>query len=263
MKTYYLLSLSFLLLLSCTQEEPTVINCSPTSVTIFNTSATDYLFSPNGDALKLSSIDAYIGTDQNAKYTYEYNAGLISQITSTDNTGAVLVYNATYSGSNLEKLTVYQDGSTTIPQIEMRYIYSGNTITAIESWYGNAAGTLFQIGHSAFSYDGNGDLITNESNLDIAALFTLAFGSDPTSYSPILFFTASYVTSNSPNPLAGSYSFAQPEYSIMKNLPSSVSITDFDGVVTTDDYTFESDANGYTTKATSGTKYLDATYECK
>ena len=101
-----------------------------------------------------------------------------------------------------------------------------------------------QIGHSSFSYDGNGDLVKSEFNLDFIAFFAIALGFDPESYAPEVFYTNSYVSSNSPNPLAGSFSFTDVEYSIMKNLPVSITITDIDGNVTSDNYEFEFDEHG-------------------
>ncbi len=258
MKKYYLLSLGFLFLLSCTSEEPTVVNCSPTSVKIANNSESVYTFSDG----KLTGINAAIGTDQSATYVYEYSGDEISRITSTNNDGTSNEYKATYSGSDLSKLANFQPGTTT-PAIELRYIYNGDKVSSYESWYGNAAGTLFQVGNTDFGYDSNGNLLQSEVNFDIAALFTIAFGSDPTSYAPQTLFVTEYVPSNSANPLYGSYAFNNQDYAIMKNLPASYKMTDLDGNITSESFEFDVDENGNTTNATgSDGSTLGAVYTC-
>lgn len=258
MKKYYFISIGLLFLLSCTSEEPTVINCTPTSVKLVNNSESVYTFS----AGNLTDINAAINTDQSARYAYEYSGDQISKITSTDNAQTVLEYNATYSGSDLTKLTNFEPG-TTKTLIELRYVYNGDKVSSYESWYGNVDGTLFQIGHTNFGYDGNGNLIQSEVNFDIAALFTIAFGSDPTSYAPQTLFVTEYVPSNSTNPLYSSYSFNNQDFSIMKNLPASIKVTDLDGNITSESFEFDVDENGNTTNATgSNGSTFGAAYTC-
>lgn len=259
MKKYYSIAIGLLFLLSCTTEEPTVINCSPTSVKLANNSESDYTFSEG----KLTGIRSNSDTpDETVIYDYEYSGDQISRITSTDNAGNVLEYVATYSGTSLSKLTNFQSGTTT-PQIELIYIYNGDKVSSYESWYGNASGTLFQMGHTAFGYDSNGNLVQSEVNFDIAAFFTLAFGSDPTSYAPQTLFVTEYVPSNSSNPLYGTYAFNNQDFSIMKNLPASIKSTDIDGNVTSESFEFDVDENGNATNATgSHGSTFGAVYTC-
>lgn len=258
MKRFYLISLGFLFLLSCTTEEPTIVNCSPVSVKIFNNSESVFTFT-NG---KLNSIDAYKGTDQNAKSTYSYNGDLIDKISTTGIDGITYDYMAIYTGTNLLKLTYAEPGSSN-SLIELRYIYNGDKVSSFESWYGNGSGTLFQIGHTNFGYDSNDNLIQSQVYLDLVAFISIAFGIEPGAYFPEQLFVYEYVTSDSPNPLYGTYAFSNQDYSLLKNLPASIKITDVDGNVTSESFEFETDENGNTVNATgSDGSYVQGTYQC-
>jgi hypothetical protein len=197
----------------------------------------------------------YDGTDSSFTYNYTYTSNALSNIARTED-GVRIDYAVTLTGTKVSKFT--SKTSTGKNKEEIRWIYNNEQATQSQVWYANQAGTLFQVGHNAYSYDSKGNLTKSDSYLDIAAYFILAFGGDPTGYAPILFNSIAYEPSDAANPLKGQYFMDNLDMAIMINLPQKIIYSG-----RSESYVIQKDGNGLPTKATSGAKYMDITYVCK
>jgi len=263
MKRNLILLISILLFTGCVLEEVTVPTCYPVSATLFDKTSTNFTFeADDAGGQRLSIISVFHGTDSSYTYTYNYSGNQITTITKLED-GESEVYEATYSATKLTKLTQREPINNSVA-LEIRIVYNGNNISNYEIWFASVTGTLYQISHISYTYDSEGNITKSKSNIDLAAIFTLAFAEEPTSYSPILLTSSEYEVSGSLNPLYNTFFLDRPDQSIMRNLPLSITLNDElnGGVIRTENYSIETDANGYPTKAISGAKYVEATYMC-
>ncbi|GHN00987.1 hypothetical protein WSM22_24760 [Cytophagales bacterium WSM2-2] len=250
-----------LFLISCGGSDPKPSNasCLPESATYFDRAYTRFAITIADDKASLNTVKVYDGTDSAYTYSYSYNAGLLTQIKQTIvKTGVTRTYTVTYTNSKISKLAS--------PDDEFRLVYnSDGTVQQVQGWSPNSTGTFFEVSHFAFSsYDGSGNFTKMEINVDIVALFTLAFGSNPTSYTPILLSSEVHEISSSPNPLFGLFFPDRPDFFAMKNIRSKITVKNSSGVVaSTETYSITTGSNGMPAKASSGAKYLEASYSCK
>jgi len=241
---------------SCKNDEPKLV-CTAGSVTLFDKAFTRFTLSLNSVTgfTQLDLVKVYDGTDSSHAYNYTYTQNALSNIARTED-GVRIDYAVTLTGTKVSKFTSKTSGGKN--KEEIRWIYSNDQATQTQVWYANEAGTLFQVGHNAYSYDAKGNLTKSDSYLDIAAYFTLAFGGDPTGYAPILFNSITYEPSDAFNPLKGQYFIDNLDMAIMINLPQKITYTG-----KSESYVIQKDGNGLPTKATSGAKYMEVTYLCK
>jgi len=264
MKKIYLLFIGTALFLSCAvdDEEPTLADCAPTSVTLFDEAFTNFIFGSDGDGgQRVNTINVYANTDSTIVYTYSYGTDL--ETISITEDGATIVYNATFENGKLSKLSTA--GGTNELAGEIRLVYSGSNVSSLETWV-KADGILYQVGHFNMTYDGSGNVIRSEINFDFVMVFTIAFGGVPTSpYAPAFFGSVDYEygSDSAPNPLYGTYFMENPDMGLLKNMPVNIVHKDNAGSVTSSDaYTITFDDNGYPIKSTSGATYIEATYVC-
>jgi len=263
----YLALIGFIAIFSCsTEPEPTItpVSCSPTSVTFFDEAFTRLTYEPDGSgSQQLSMVSVYDGTDSSYFYTYTYNTRL-ETISQTED-GETTIYNAIYDSDKLIKLSV-EDAPGEVSS-EIRFVYNGSNMSSADIWAKASDSKLYQIAHSSLTYDGDGNLILAEINIDIVALLTIAFGGAPdAAYAPVIASSIGYEygQEDAPNPIYGSYYVENPDMTFMKNLPVSIVLKDENGIVTESEaYTITLDENGYPTKSVSGAKYLEAIYDCK
>lgn len=256
---WFFLFLIFLLV-ACSADEGPI--CSVNTVTIFERAFTRFTFTRNpAGAATLDLIKVYDGTDSSYTYSYTYSSGALTTITRAED-GVTTSYTVTIDGSKVTKLNSKTPAGKN--QDEIRFVYNNEQVTQSQSWLANAAGTLFQVGHQVYTYDSKGDLTKVETYIDLLALFSLVFGLDPSAYSPIVIASAIYEPSNSANPLKGHYYLDNLELSFMQNIPKKITYKDLNGAtISSDTYTIEQDGSGLPSKATSGSKYVEATYTCQ
>jgi len=257
-----IISILSLVLVSCGGKDPAPNKaCQANSVVNFDKAFTRFDFQEIDSKLVLNTIKVYDGTDSAYVYTYHFANGQLSTIAyagvGSKKLGESKLYNATYDGTNLAKLTVAN-------KEEIRLVYNNSKIAQSQSFLANNVGTMFQVGHEAFTYDGNGNLTQSQIYVDLVSLFTIAFGSDPTSYSPILFTSVVIEPSTYPNPLKDHVFIDNLALSLMNKMPQKITYKDLTGnPLFTDSYSFTTDSNGQVSRATAGTKYVEATYVCK
>jgi hypothetical protein len=265
MKKIYLVFISFTIFFSCSTEDQVIpATCSPTSVTMFDESFTRLTFGTSDNGQQITKTSVHDDTDSVIVYDYAY-AGNLESITRRED-GESKIYTADFNGSTLEKLST-NDPISGKSLEEIRFTYSGNNIMTYESWIVAPSGTLYQIAHTAYSYNSRGDLVSSEFYLDVIMLFTLAFEQEPTiSYAPSFFGSSvfEYGQELAPNPLKGVLFFENSDAYVMENVPIKVTEKDKDGNVSnTEDYTLTFDDNGNPIKATAGAISMEAIYTCQ
>ena len=249
----------FILVSSCGTDETV---CSVNSVTVFDKTFTRFTFSRNSTgAAILDLVKVNDGTDSSYTYSYTYSSGVLTNVMRTED-GAVINYVVTMDGNKVSKFASKTPAGKN--QDETRLMYSGEQVTSSQSWLANEAGTLFQIGHTIYTYDSRGDLTKSETYIDLLALFSLVFGLDPSGYSPVVFGTAFYEPSNADNPMNGHFYLENLDMTFLLHVPQKITSKDVNGtIVSVDTYTIEQDGSGLPTKAISGAKYVEATYTCQ
>lgn len=261
MKIHNCVSLFLIILLAAcnTVEDPV---CSVSAVTIFDKSFTRFIFSRNSaGTATLDLIKVHDSTDSSYTYSYTYSSDALTNIIRAED-GVSTNYAVTLTGTKVTRLNSKTAAGKN--QDEIRLVYNNEQVTQSQSWLANPAGTLFQIGHQVYTYDSNGNLIKSETSIDLEAFFSLAFELDPSGYSPMMFGSIIYESSNAANPLKEHYYLDNLETSFMLNIPQKVTYKDMNGVtVSSDIYAIERDGSGLPTKATSGSKYVEATYTCQ
>jgi hypothetical protein len=265
MKKIYLLFAGITLFLSCTDDdEPTMVECSPTSVTLFDEAFTNFVFGDDGNGgQRVDNIVVYANTDSSFLYSYIYDGTNLKSITVNEG-GTNLVYEAFYDNNKLSILATA--GGPEDLAGELRLSYNGDNMSSLETWVEAIDGNFYQIGHFTMTYDGSGNMTRSEINLDFIALFTIAFGSSPTEpYTPAFFGSVEYEygQDKSPNPLYGVYFMENPDMGFLRNLPINIIHKDETGSVTESlGFVITLDENGYPIKSTSGATYIEATYVC-
>ena len=266
MKHIYLWLIGLTIITSCTKDsdpEITPVTCSPTSVTLFDKAFTRLVFGPDDEGgQQLNKVTVYEGTDSSYVYTFTYSTRLES--ISLLEEGETVVFTAAYDNENLVKLST-GDSPGDI-SAEFVFVYSGSRVSSAETWVKATDNNLYKIAHTALIYSGDGNLSRSETNIDLVALLTIAFGGVPDApYAPFVAASTEYDygSEDAPNPIFGSYFMENPDMIYMQNLPISITYKDENGNVTNSEaYTITLDDNGYPIEAISGIKYLEATYDC-
>ena len=248
------------LLAACSRVENPV--CSINKVTIFDKAFIRFTFFRNSaGAATLDLVKVYDGTDSSYTYSYTYSSGALTTILRTED-GVTTNYTVTMDGTKVTKLSSKTPAGKS--QDEIRLMYNNDQAIQAQSWLANDAGALFQIGHQVYTYDSKGNLILSEIYIDLVAFFSLAFGADPSGYTPKIFGTTGYEPSNAANPLIGHYYLDNLDTSFMLNIPQKITHKDLNGkTVATDTYTIQQDGSGLPTKTNSGAKYMEAVYSCQ
>ena len=250
-----LMLVSILFVSSCGSEDDLV--CSVNSVTISDNASTNFNFSRKSDgSAQLNLVTVYEGTDSSYTFSYTYSSsGSLTNIIRNED-GVTLNYEVSYDGDNVSSFL--SKNSSGVNQDELRLVYSGGRVSQTQAYLANSSGTLFQVGHNTYSYDGDGNLTARGTYLDLASIFSLLFGFDPATYSPLLLDNATFQASSYANPLNGHYFMDNFDLCLMVNLPQKITYT-----TKTENYSFDSDGSGLPTKATAGSKSIEMVYTCQ
>lgn len=264
MKNFYILLISSVILYSCSGNDPEAeLTCNPTKVSYkINGTTSTFTFQGDGnEGVNISSINVYEGTDSAQVYVYAYQGSDLHSISFTSD-GSTTTYMSTLSNGKLSKLTSKTDAG--VDSEELRFEYNGTHLTKLSSYLANASGTFFQVSHTNFAYNGE-DLSSSENHADLAALFSLIFGIDPSGYAPTKLFTNEYVASTAPNPLYGYYSLYLTDYTASPNLPANIKVVSgIDGsTISSESFTITTNEQGNPTLATSDKSSIETTYLCQ
>ncbi|MDH5367625.1 MAG: hypothetical protein OEW67_11590 [Cyclobacteriaceae bacterium] len=236
---------------SCKEDEPVVI-CPFKGVIVEggNVAYYQYTFDPSGTG-NLSNILVSSDTSfYNLQYTYTNN--VLSRIKHIEGAGDTAVqvkyYDVVYNGTEIDKFTEYTITdpitNTAVLTNESRFVYNNGTLVEFQSYMPNANGTFFQIGHLALTVT-SGNITKKETHIDLTSIFSLLFGQDPASYAPVLASTEDFQYENTPNPLNGNLIPFDIMLGLNANNITSHTVTDLNGVSSTNTYTYNYDnANG-------------------
>ncbi|MDH5398111.1 MAG: hypothetical protein OEX02_08200 [Cyclobacteriaceae bacterium] len=194
---------------ACNKDSDPTPACEAESITLnAQGDITTFNFSTEQSGM-LSDISFYAGTDSAYQLVYTYTDGKVSKVENKNGkTGAVEVYyTVEYDGANIAKYVEYTYFDLILDYkltSEARYVYSNGTLSSIDIYAPNSAGSFFQIADMAFRFTAN-NVERVQFNLDLASTLALIFGQDPTGYNGAKVFVRESTFDTATNPLSGNF----------------------------------------------------------